>query len=989
VSVNGSIGPYSLQCLSGRMQPLRPNVVLTSRGAKVGRPRAVPSYLSSVEAYASLAAAWSRARVYRSFIASWSPVVDGAGVVCEAALVCDVRCTITPAADGATLRTDWVLVAHPGWLQTGQAAVIDVASLPAIPKDQPQQALPGAGGSIGLLACEAISGDIQWPLSPGQVELMRKIGDNLKIEAIPQPSADDANVDAVICAANETEASRIQATLNSYIGNYVAVSVGGVYVGPCAVHGVTVDKRVSSDTTATGKPIACLVSMRCALEEPNSSDASSPSVAVLQYAKTWGTWIDIAGAVVWSASIGLGGSAGTAVAELDLGRTLRGGADASAKKVEEYQGRWCRIGVRVDLEGKPSRRGTERRWLWYGTIGSTEIASANNSSATMRISMTQLNAALDEVAPVFWLRQGRDPSGTPFTWAGDRPMPYNVQNYGDRNKTATDVDHEGQNVYVHNAAEAVPADRRSWTCGETIRNIVYHMNRQSGGPKWSIGGQVASLNHAPVADIGHESFVALLNAVASQRNGICWAQHVDDDGNPQILVRSISASPISIGGETIPATDRVADQVDTTKKSHVSCSIRRDVSIIRDRIYIEGGHPLFVGTWGFRNRDDELSVLRNERQFSKGWTQEEEDEWDEADEATKQGKLSHVWRRYVLGPKFNGFDWGPNAIIPFGRQKSQTGENGKYETTSEWDGGIARLPKVEDLRFARYLPWPRNDQPINKVDQFWGALKHGSGFAEPRAFVYVEDLVSPELDRDITSEYTIIVEENSPAVLIGTPEQANDIKSILNEDKAALFFTLALVHPLSWRVSWERPSDEMRRNWRRNVILKYPELNYWACLNKTIVQIGDDGEALGPDIDELYDEEMPAAFHVGFGGDGNAENVPRLQNLLTLARGLYETGNTGFSWTVRGIEFPSEDGYLLGDYVPSAKIQIDATRAIEQDIGAVISGISWEFAADNMLTHYECSRMIPGIDRLAIGAVAPGLHGGQDAAIIADAGAYQ
>jgi hypothetical protein len=943
----------------------------------------VPSYLSSVEAYASMAAAWARARVYRAFVAAWAPVVDGAGVVCEAALVCDVRCTITPAADGATLRSDWVLVAHPGWLQTGQAAVIDVASLPAISKGQPQQALPGAGGSIGLLACEAISGDIQWPLSPGQVELMRKVGDLLQIEAIPQPSSDDASVDAVICAADETEASRIQATLNSYIGNYVAVSVGGVYVGPCAVHGVVVDKRVASDTTATGKPIACLVSMRCALEEANSSDASSPSVAVLQYSKTWGTWIDIPGAVVWSASIGLGGSAGTAVAELDLGRTLRGGADASAKKIEEYQGRWCRIGVRVDSEGKPSRLGTERRWLWYGIVGSTEIAAANNSSATMRISMTQLNAALDEIAPTYWLRQGRDAEGVAVSWRGDHPLPYNVQYFGDRKKTETDKDQQGASIYIHNQNEPTPNERRWWECADVIRNMMYHINLQSGGPRWSLAGQVASLDHAPTADIGHESYVSLLNAVASPRNGLCWAQHVDDDGNPQIIIRSISASPLTIGGENIPATDRALDPIDTTKKTHVSCSVRRDASVIRDAIYIEGGHPLFVGTFGFRNNDEEDDP--NDRGMQKGWTSDEETEWDTASDAVKKGKLAHVWRRFVLGPKFVGTTLTTGTQqIRFDRGRSATGEDGKFVQGD-------RYPKVEDLRFARYLPWPRDDQPIDKQDQWGGALKSGVGYAEPKAYIY--DQESLEIVRDLTEEYTITVEENAAAVLLGNPEQAQDIKTAVEDGTFTLAFTLALIHPLSWRVSWERSASEMRRNWRRTVILKYPELNYWACIDKTLVLQGDDGAIDGPDIDtggQYYDATFPLAFHVGFGGDNGANpNVPRLQNLLDMARGLYETGNVGFSWTVRGIEFPSTDGYLLGDYVPSAKIQIDSTRAIEQTIGAVISGISWEFSSDNMLTHYECSRMIPGIDRLAVGAVAPGLHGGQDAAIIADAGAYQ
>ncbi len=60
MSVNGQIGIYSFQHLAGRMQPIRPSVVLTSRGAKVGRPRAVPSALLTTESFGSLSDARDR-----------------------------------------------------------------------------------------------------------------------------------------------------------------------------------------------------------------------------------------------------------------------------------------------------------------------------------------------------------------------------------------------------------------------------------------------------------------------------------------------------------------------------------------------------------------------------------------------------------------------------------------------------------------------------------------------------------------------------------------------------------------------------------------------------------------------------------------------------------------------------------------------------------------------------------------------------------------
>jgi hypothetical protein len=433
----------------------------------------------------------------------------------------------------------------------------------------------------------------------------------------------------------------------------------------------------------------------------------------------------------------------------------------------------------------------------------------------------------------------------------------------------------------------------------------------------------------------------------------------------------------------IPASDRILAQIDTTQKKFVSCSLKKDAALIRDRIYVEGGHPMIAGTWGFRVST--ASPDPNDTGLQKGWTSTEETEWDTADIKVRNGKLAHVWRRYVLGPKFYGSTARTiDQLIWFERAKGTTGETGKYLAGD-------RLPKVEDIRFARYLPWPRNDQPLANVDQFGGASKTGTGFAEPRAYLY--DYIADKVHVDLTEDYTVTVEENAAAVLIGNPDQGQEIKDLISDGYYMLAFTLALVHPLVWRVSWERPDADMARNWRRNVFLKYPELNYWACLDGTIVQQSALGAIQGPDIDtggSYYTDTMPLAFHVGFGGDNQADpNVPRLQNLLQLARGLYETGNTGFSWSVRGIEVPSTDGYMLGDYIPSAKIQIDDRRAIEQDIGAVISGISWDFAADGMMTHYTCERMIPGIDRIAIGAVGPGLHGGQDAAIIANEGAYQ
>ena len=990
MSVNGQIGIYSFQHLAGRMQPIRPSVVLTSRGAKVGRPRAVPSALLTTESFGSLSDAWQRARAYRSWVASWASVVDGGGVVCEAALVCDVRCRVSPAAGGATLSTDWLMVAHAGWLQTGAASVIDVATLPAITPTAPPAALADTSSSIGTLTCQAITGDIQWPLSSGQTELMRKIGDLLGIEGIPQPSADDATVEAVICVADEAAANLTQGTLNAFIGNYVEIKIGGVSVGPAAVHGVVMDRRVSSDTTVTGKPIACLVSMRCALEPNEPSDWSSPSVAVLQYAKTWGTWIDIKGATVWSANIGICGSIGTATAELDVGRTMRGGNDASAQKVEEYQGRWCRIGVRVDREGKPSRIGKDRRWLWYGVIQSTELTTASNTSATMVIQMAQLTVALQEVAPAWWLTTGRNADGGSLSFRADTPDGYNIQQYGDRSLDVADIDSQGGNVYAHNRYEPTPGNRREWECRDVLRNIIYHLNRHSGGPSWGYSGQIANLDHIAAWDLGHKSFIDMLNAVASPRHGLCWWQDVDEDGNPALGFRSITDSPFSVGAETIPASDSIWETVDTTDKTVRSCSLRRDSSMIRDAIYVEGGHPLFAGTWGYRDERTKTGAektameIANARGLSRGWTSDEETEWNAASEVVRQNKLSHVWRRFVLGPKFNGTTLTSGTQqIWFGRGKDSTGETGKYELGE-------RFPKVEDLRFARHLPWPRNDQPIDKTDQWGGALKSGAGFSEPKAWIY--DQGALEIVRDLSEEYIITVEESAASFLIGNPEQAQNIKTMLEDGSYTLAVTLALVHPLAWRMSWERPAAQMQRNWRRSVTLKYPTLNYWACVNKSLVLQGDDGAVKGPDVDtgaQYYTNTMPLAFHVGFGGVGNNEpNVPRLKNILDLARGLYEDGTTGFTWTTRGILFPSDETYRIGDYVQTAKIQIDQRKAIEQEIGAVITGMSWEFAADNMLTHIECSKMVPGIDSAAIGAVNPGLHNGEDAAMIADVGAY-
>jgi hypothetical protein len=980
MSVNGSVGPYGMQALAGRMHPLRPSIVLTSRGAKVGRPRAVPSYLTSTEAYSSLADAWQRARVYRSWIASWAPVVDGAGVVCEAALVCDVRCRVVPAAGGATLITDWTMVAHAGWLQTGAAAVVDIATLPAVAPTAPPAAIADTGSAIGTLACDAISGDIQWPLSSGQVELMRKMADLLAIEGIPQPAADDASVEAVICAATEQDAALIQATLNAYAGNYVVIKIGGVAVGPAAVHGVTVDKRVSSDTTVTGKPIACLVSMRCALEPAEPADWSSPSVAVLQYAQKWGSWIDIKGATVWSANVGICGAIGTATAELDIGRTLRGGDDASAKKLEQYEGRWCRIGVRVDREGKPSRIGTDRRWIWYGIIRSTELTSAAASSATMTLSMVHITAALQEIVSPWWSTNGRTDAGGLTTFRADQVQGYNIQQYGDRSLAAGDIDAQAGNVYRHNRYEATPASRREWECSDVIRNIIYHLNRHSRGPVWQYGGQAASLDYVTTWDHGRKSFIDLLNSVASTRHGLCWWADVTDAGTPVAMVRSVSDGAISIGPNTIPASDRIIAKVDTTDKKIRSCSLRRDSSLLRDVVYVEGGHPLFVGTWGFRVGETDA----NDRGLQKGWTSDEETEWDAASESVKKNKLAHVWRRFVLGPKFNGTTLTSGTQqIWFGRDHDGTGESGKY--TNDPSLGF---PKVEDLRFARYLPWPRNDQPINKTNQFGGALKSGAGYAEPRAYIY--DQTGLEIVRDLTEEYIVTVEEDAAAVLLGNPEQAQDIKAAIDDGSYTLAFTLALIHPMAWRVSWERDLADVRRNWRTGVVMKYPEINYWACIDKTLVLQGDDGAPLGPDLDELYDDTMPSAFHVGFGGvGGDADNRPRLKNILDMVKWLYIDGSTGFTWTTRGIVFQSDDTVRLGDYVQTAKIQIDSYRAVEQNIGSVVVGISWEFSADNMLTHVECSRLIPGVDGAAVGVINPALHNGEDAAMLADFGAYQ
>jgi hypothetical protein len=986
------IGFYSFPSLTGRLQVAGPGGVVTYRGIKRTKPVARPSTHISTEHLASLADAWTRARAYRSMIGSWQPVIDGGGLSCPGALVCDVRCFVSPGAELAELETAWTLIPHGSYLADPAALLTADPSwrIPVSVEPVPA-AIASAASRLGAITAAAMYGDAQWPLQVGQVEAMQRAADDLGLDGIPQPSTALGSVTLTRPESSETTCAFTMRTLRSYVGSVVMASLAGVSF-PCVVRDVDVTWAPTPGLPDGDTHTLTAVVELSMEDDATSGDDPGASVAVVQVASKWGReayWQDVPGALCVEADEGLSGVSGVTSFTIDHGATSRGQRTRDVS-FADYTGKWIRIQVREMEDGTPSVRGAVRRNLWWGKCLSYQLTGGRGMSAASVFQCAGLDAALQEIAPTRWYAIGQVlgvPAQGPQTTDPGSIVPLNSSDNGNAAVNPGDVllASAPQPASKLPESRAATGDVTRGTGTASAQMILAALNHQTDGPRFVLSDATNALSFDIDEDLDGPRFGDLLGQVINVRHGVAYALEVDDSDptHPvQVKVYSTVQAAVNLpNGTTIPANasqialDLAAvgspnlddpSKPEKPRNALESWTVTRSRAGEADSVLIEAGHPVVAVTVGYKDGDAD-AVGR----MIKGWSSTEETAWDAAgEEARNTGPLQHVWRRFRLGTKYAGGDYADGTVnyaMRAGRQLagdvapdadllSLHGAAGETGVTVDLlaDGKLVG-PKPAQLKLTRYLPWPENFNWADPVAKFGVVRDQREQPARVRVFGKGGASNSYE---DLSYTWDVDIDEDDGAVILGrNAEDALAVRTYLKAGKA-LLFTVGIVAPIPWRVSWRRPDANRPCDWRRSVIIRDPSLTYWVAAAGTVTSVNDDFTARMVQVDDTYDK--PGSIDgVQFGfARLNLANVPipRLSEILALTKTHYENQTPTIEWTRRGLDFSA--ALKPGPMVTTVALALDDTKQISLTMNANITGRRWRFLARELATSYATDRLM-------------------------------
>ena len=1003
------IGPFSFASLTGRLQNAGPRGVVTYRGLKRTKPVARPSQHVSAEQLSTLADAWTRARVYRSMVGSWQPIIDGGGLSCPAALVCDVRCMISPGADAtAELETAWTLIPNGSYLATPAATLTADPTWPVINSVEPvPPAVASTPSVFGLITIDAMYGDAQWPLHLGQLEAMQRAADDLGLDGIPQPSTSGGSVTMHRKEASEVDCADTMRALRSYVGYIVAVSMAGISF-PCAVRDVDVTWSPTPGLPAGFTHTLTAVADMAMEDDSTSGDDPGTSVAVVQVSSRWGSaWQTIKGALCTEADVGLSGVSGVTSFTIDHGATMRG-QQARESQLTDYTGKWIRIQVRETEDGAPSVRGTVLRPVWWGKCMSYQLTGGRGMSAASVFQCAGLDAALQEIVPTRWYaigqRLGLLTDGD-FTTDPGSVLPLNLSSGGNAVSNPGDV---LPTTATPQAAAKLPEERPNRSTTAVVRGvgtwaaqmILAALNDQTDGPRWKLSDASNALVFQIDGDLDGPKFGDLLGQVINVRHGVTYALEVDTtDPSEPVMVKVYTTVKTAVNlpnGDVIPANaaqialdlasvgspslDKPA-KPEKPRNALESWTVTRSRAGEVDAIYIEGGNPIVAVTVGYNGDEDATNRM------IKGWSSADETAWNSAStEARNSGPLQHVWRKFKLGTKYAGgsyFNGATNHTMRAGRQLAGEvggdellalhGSNGETGVSTQLATSTALVgPKPAQLKLSRFLPWPENFNWAAAVQKF--GLQRDDREQPARVRVYGKGSAANSYD-DMSYTWQVSIDEDEGAVILGNDSRdAVAIKSYLATK--ALLFTVGIVAPIPWRASWRRADADRPCDWRRSLIIRDPSLTYWAAAAGTVTSVNDDYTGRFVDVDATYDKTGSIdGVQFGFANIVGGVPVPRLAEILSMVKTHYENQTPTIEWTRRGLDFT--DALRPGAMVTTADLPLDGQKQINLTMNANITGRRWRFLARELSTTYATDRLMltgpGGIGRAAgfnhIGAV--------------------
>lgn len=624
--------------------------------------------------------------------------------------------------------------------------------------------------------------------------------------------------------------------------------------------------------------------------------------ALVQTSRDLSTWVTQPDLDMLSYSEGQGEIVGNATFRLAWGDVIRAG-QTTPENISEVTGITGQI-VRI-LQEKVGGSVTyaEAQWepVWYGKMLSPDAETTGGGG------ITTYTAA--GIASIFnertcWLGRALVKSGVATPVIAFNLAPFNHWPSGDMSENPFTID--GHSVYYHNATKGdtgiqwSPADIIAYlmACNFRWESVPTPSGSSMVGFNWSIVDPSSCLDY----DIGEydakgKTMAQVLNELAGKKRGLTWWIKVNGT-TLEIHVASGLATAVTVGTETIPANPNIWDQLDGGNPFLHPFKITTIDDQVADEIIVQGS-PRTIGiTLAIYGTGDPF-VADSACQLDKGWSPASEtacNTWmDTINAPARSTAYEQAWRRFVIKQDWNGGQYGsggmPNGLVPAtdssygaGGYDGTTTRLGTPSQAASWYSAVGNLPCSPG--FTALNVGPRQPLVILAEDQASGTWY------------------------DHTTDWSVSVEENPPAVVIDDGASGYLVRSILRAGRKILV-SLSIRDYWPFVVSWRSDPSTWPTPIPRTKRLQFPQLSFEYLLNGMATGASNDSGGTLLTTTELTTKD----------------NLVQMRRLLAQARAWYSEPYNIVTFTDRGI-WDADPSYAPGTVLGNV-MDGENTRVIE------------------------------------------------------------
>lgn len=431
---------------------------------------------------------------------------------------------------------------------------------------------------------------------------------------------------------------------------------------------------------------------------------------------------------------------------------------------------------------------------------------------------------------------------------------------GDRSTSTVSLN--GDSVYVH----SLNGSGNRWTARQVLELLLAAFARpvenSYGTPtgwEWSVSDPDGCLAYeVEDLDLHGMTVFQAVTVLCGPRRGLTFTVRAVGAACT-ILVRSGSATAISVGTFTLPASS-VTMLFDVRDNRFIDQPvISYDYSTVYDIIEIIGAHP-----W--------VAITLDESVLDDGWSGAQETVWDNDPTSTL---VAQVFRRFELISTWNRASSTDSAVgLRWLRPVETSASYGDNGVTGErsFQASTSQV-NADDLDADRMLPCSEGFSTLSV------------GPRHPPVVIIAETALSYTapgwIDAAGELKWSVEIEGRPIALRLDDGQSGAVIKDFYLSGKIAV--TLGVREWLPLLVSWRRPQDQWPCSLPRIKSINLPQCEQWVVLDGTVKGVDNTGVPIVQSGDLVV-----------------RDDVPTMRQLLALYRVYFTEPNVSARITIRG-----------------------------------------------------------------------------------------